>query len=322
MKKVFALSLLAAVPFAAFAQGQLEPLPTESASITGADIGGGSGDFRGVAFNEATGNVILADDDGNRIHVLDEDLNLIRSIVNVVGLANGAIDPYQVKVTSDGQIYSQDFEGNVTRIGDDATTDASGAPEVLTTLGTTRGFDVVGDFSAGTVTIAVSVGTDVLVYTQDAASSDAFTLAQTVDVSAATTGEVESLFFSDDLNTLYVWNNGGNIFAYTGGVGSYGSPSDLGVGGFRAGADYDDADDYAIAVLDSGSGAALFAQTFSDLKSTPVANGFATYTQVGNNNSGAAALNKADDVAYIVGGNVCYRLGTPSTDVSDWSILD
>lgn len=319
MKKVLAFAAMAVLPTAIFAQTQLEPLPASPSASTDAATLGVTGDFRGVAVSELTGNVIVGADDDNAVLVLDPDLNLINIIQNA-DTGDGTVDPYRLRTSDDGQIYTQGFGGSVKRVGGEATQDASAMPIVIAGTGTCRGLEVEGSFKDGTVVIAVSKAPgEVLIYTQDGAAADTFTLADTVDTSAAGTSEVEGINFNADKTELYIWNNANNIHRYVGSVGGgWTLEADLGAGGFRAGFDYDEEDDYAVAALDSGSLSALLVDSISDLASTPTittaSNGYQLYPRAGNNLDGAAAINKLEDVAYVVGGNAVHRAGVYAAD--------
>ncbi len=320
MKKFLAMMAAAALAAPTLASAQDDTwtaLPASADVETDATTLGSAGDFRGVAFNEATGNIIVGSEDDNEIYVLSAvDLTLVTSagtngvIVNV-DTGDGTVDPYKVRTSDDGQIFTLGFGGSVKRVGDEMTTDAASSPVVISNaFGASRALEVEGDYSAGTCVIAISDNsspTNVLIYEQDSAGSDTFNLSQTLDVSA--TGEdgdsVESINFSSDFSTLYVGDNGGTMARYTGGIGSF--TNDAGytffsASWFRDGADFDEDDDVFTVALDS-SGGSLVVEAVEDVSTGGTSLGTQFYTRSGNNLAGASAIDKANNIAYFVGGN-------------------
>jgi len=178
-------------------------------------LSGGS-DTRGIAFNPATGNVILGEDDGNDLAILDADTGTsIGAIINA-DTGDGTVDPFKVACSSDGYIYTFGFAASVKLVGTEATSDASGSPVLFQagSSGSCRSGYVTGSHTAGTATVVLDRGGTCYVYQNSGGAPGTYT--QQTSFATGFGIECQSTFITSDLTEIYVFKQGTAVKKFTG----------------------------------------------------------------------------------------------------------
>lgn len=197
--------------------------------INGVDIGftDTNPDIRGLSLNPATGNILISERYG-QIAVVNRSNGSTIKFINNAGTGDQTIPLFRVKTSSDGQIYTVGYEGSVKRVGTESVTDAAASPIVIgpesySSTGFCRGLYVTGSYAAGTVRIISCRGTLVHIWQQSGAASDTFTIAQTINTSAAgLDAESHSYWARDDFSEVLVYRQqaGVGLRKFTGSIAS------------------------------------------------------------------------------------------------------
>ncbi|MEQ8819731.1 MAG: hypothetical protein RLY93_05760 [Sumerlaeia bacterium] len=177
-----------------------------------------NGDLRGIAFNPATSNSLISDEDANVILVMSPD-TLTTSLITNVNTPDGTVDPYKVDATQDGTIFTSGFSGSVKMIANDSVADASASPIIIApgdhaVLGSTRAFRAIGDHSAGQATLFIAKGTNISIFRNSPDEVTTYTLQATLATAAAS--DLEGIGSNESGTVLYAQNIGENVFRYVG----------------------------------------------------------------------------------------------------------
>lgn len=187
-------------------------------------------DIRGLCYHASSNHIVISEDDGNEIAVLNAaDYSTLRIITNVDTGDGSAVDPFRVGVTTDGQLFTGSYGGSVKRIGPDTTTDAFSSPVVIASAsypsgaaGDCRGLFVGGNYSEGTARIVTGRDRTVYIWRQAGAGSDVLSVAATIDTSSTytTTGQIHGYWANADFSEILTFKQGEGIRKWTGSPGS------------------------------------------------------------------------------------------------------
>ncbi len=328
MKKILLGALLVSAPMAVSAQDWESVSTTEAWAVTGFGA-----DLRGVAFNPATGNVLVSDRSNNAVVVLSAaDGSEIKTIANTE-TPDGTVSQFKIEASDDGQIFTQGFSGSVVRVGDESTTDASGSKVTVfqpATTGNSRALALTGSWADGTLVVVVARGGTISVATQDAGANDD-TLTEVTTIASGLSPEITGLAISSDLTEIYAHEPGQSPVLFVGdgtpanGYSAAGSPITYSDMSFRY--DIDIVENGRLMLgnsSNSGNGGETFSAVSNLSDGSALTGAFVILSgSVANNFAGAVDPDEAGGAMYIAAGDYVAKFEAGlSTNVADWSILD
>ncbi len=178
-----------------------------------------AGDTRGIAFNPATGHVLVGEDDNDKIVILNADTGTSISRIINANAGGGTVDPFKIACSDDGYIYAFDYAGRCKLVGTEATADAAASPVIINLGGTvSRDGYVTGSHANGTATVVVSRNATGVITTYVFQNSPATpgTYTQVTSFLTGQSNEPESSFITKDLSTIYIFNQGQRVDKFVG----------------------------------------------------------------------------------------------------------
>ena len=195
-------------------------------TITGAAMGFTTIDMRGVAYDPTEDYLVVCEDDGDQVAVIERISGATVTLINNADTGDGTVDPFRVRVSEDGMIFTQGFAGSVKLVGDATATntDAAAAPIVVNSAsygvgtGSSRSLCVVGSYAAGTCSILSTRGATLGIFQNTPSATATFVLSATIATGFST--EPHGIWTTPDLSEIWVYQQSTGSKLFTGSVGS------------------------------------------------------------------------------------------------------